>query len=54
MIVRGPVGLADRARDPTRALAAVTGAIEPAKPSGTASAARLDPAAMEQSALPNG
>jgi pimeloyl-ACP methyl ester carboxylesterase len=54
MIVRGPVGLADRARDPARALAAVTGAIEPAKPSGTAGAARRDPAAMEQSPLPNG
>jgi pimeloyl-ACP methyl ester carboxylesterase len=54
MIVRGPIGLMDRVREPQKALAAVTGPAGSAKASRPADSAHCGSAPMEHSTLPNG
>ncbi len=54
MIVRGPIGLMDRVREPQKALAAVTGPSGSAKASRPADSAHCGSAPMEHSTLPNG
>ena len=54
MIVRGPIGLMDRVREPQKALAAVTGLSGSAKASRPADSAHCGSAPMEHSTLPNG
>jgi hypothetical protein len=54
MIVRGPIGLMDRVREPQKALAAVTGPSGSARASRPADSAHCGSAPMEHSTLPNG
>ncbi len=54
VIVRGPIALVDRAREPKKALAAVTPAPGSVKSPRPADSAHCGPGPMEHSTLPNG